>query len=127
MAKSNRIFIAFEKEDATYRDLLVGQAKNNKSPFDFVDMSVKEPWDSEWKTKCRSKIKGCDGVIALLSTKTWSADGAKWEMKCAKEEGIPMIGVHIDKNNKGTIPVELSGKKVIEWTWDGIANFIDGL
>jgi hypothetical protein len=90
-------------------------------------MSVKEPWDSEWKTKCRSKIKGCDGVIALLSTKTYSADGAKWEMNCANEEDIPMIGVHIDKNNKGAIPTELSGKKVIEWTWDGIASFINGL
>ena len=54
MAKNNRIFIAFAKEDATYRDLLVGQAKNNKSPFDFVDMSVKEPWDDNWKTRCRS-------------------------------------------------------------------------
>ena len=48
-------------------------------------------------------------------------------MKCANEEHIPMIGVHIDKNNKGAIPAELSGKKVIEWTWDGIADFIDGL
>ena len=127
MAKNNRIFIAFAAEDAKYRDFLRGQAKNNKSPFDFVDMSVKEPWDSQWKTNCRTKIKGCDGVIALLSKNTYSADGAKWEMKCANEENIPIIGVHIDKDNKGAVPSELSGKKVIEWTWDGIATFINGL
>ncbi len=127
MAKNNRVFIAFAAEDATYRDLLRGQAKNNKSPFDFVDMSVKESWDYNWKANCRTKIKGCDGVIALLSTKTYLADGAKWEMKCANEEGIPMVGVHIYKDNKGAIPSELSGKKVIEWTWDGIASFIDSL
>lgn len=127
MAKKYRIFISFAKEDSKYRDMLKGQAKKKESPFDFVDMSVKEPWDSKWKTKCRTKIKGCDGVIALLSKKTWNADGARWEMKCAIEEDIPIIGVHIHKDDKGAVPPELVGKKVIEWTWDGIKKFLDSL
>ncbi len=41
-----RIFISFAMEDKTLRDFLVGQAKNEKSPFEFVDMSVKKPWES---------------------------------------------------------------------------------
>ena len=123
MAK--RVFISFAKEDSTARDLLVGQARNDNSPFEFFDMSVKEPWSTQWKTKCRNKIKGCDGVIALISKRTWNADGAKWEMSCANEEGIPLLGVHIHKDDKGLIPTELSGKRVIEWSWDGIANFIN--
>jgi len=127
MATKNRIFIAFAAEDANARTMLVGQAKNEDSPFEFVDMSVKEPWDEQWKSRCRSKIKGCDGVIALLSKKTMQADGARWEMKCANEEKIPMIGVHINKDAKGEVPPELKGKKVIEWTWPGIATFIDSL
>lgn len=124
---SKRIFISFAVEDVRSRDFLVQQARDKRSPFEFVDMSVKEPWDSAWKTKCRIRIKGCDGVIALLSKKTWNADGAKWEMKCASEEGIPMIGVHIYKDEKGAIPSELNSYKVIEWTWNGIATFIDSL
>ena len=40
-----RIFISFAIEDANLRDLLVGQVKNENSPFEFVDMSVKAPWD----------------------------------------------------------------------------------
>ena len=127
MAKNNRIFIAFATEDAKYRDFLKGQAKNEKSPFDFVDMSVKEPWDRQWKTNCRTKIKACDGVIALLSKKTYNADGARWEMQCAKEEGVPMIGIHIHSNDKGAIPPELDGKKVIEWDWKEIAKFLNSL
>jgi len=75
MAK--RVFISFAKEDSTARDLLVGQARNENSPFEFFDMSVKEPWSTQWKTKCRNKIKGCDGVIALISKRTWNADGGK--------------------------------------------------
>jgi hypothetical protein len=127
MATKNRIFIAFAIEDANARTMLVGQARLEHSPFEFVDMSVKEPWDEKWKTLCRSKIRGCDGVIALLSKKTMPAEGARWEMKCATEEKIPMIGVHINKDAKGDVPLELLGKKVIEWSWPGIAAFIDSL
>ena len=128
MATNNRIFISFAvPEDTQYRDFLKGQAKNDKSPFDFIDLSVKEPWDEKWKTNCRTKIKGCDGVIALLSKKTWNADGARWEIKCAVDEDIPIIGVHIHKDDKGAIPPELAGKKVIEWTWPGIKSFLDSL
>lgn len=52
-----RIFISFAIEDSNLRDLLVGQAKNKRSTFEFVDMSVKQPWDSSWKTNCRTKNK----------------------------------------------------------------------
>ena len=40
-------------------------------------------------------------MIALISKHTRNADGAKWEMQCANKEGIPMIGIHIHKNNNG--------------------------
>ena len=40
---------------------------------------------------------------------------------------MPIIGVYVNKNDKGEVPPELKGKKVIEWTWPGIAAFIDSL
>jgi len=124
---TKRIFISFAIEDKWYRDALVQHAKDDRSPFEFTDMSVKQPWDSAWKTNCRQRIKGCDGVIALISKKTRAADGARWEIKCAAEENIPSIGVHVHADDKGAIPSELSGYKVIEWTWTGINSFINGL
>lgn len=124
---NKRVFISFAIEDERARDFLVGQAKNENSPFDFTDMSVKEPWSDSWKTRCRTRIKGCDGVVALISKKTMNADGARWEMKCANEENVPMLGVHIYKDDKGEIPPELKGHKMIEWTWRGISSWIDQL
>lgn len=122
-----RIFISFAIEDEAHRNLLKGQSQHTRSPFSYVDMSAKKAWDSQWKTNCRTRIRGCDGVIALISKRTRNADGAKWEMQCANQEGIPMIGIHIHKNDKGEIPLELRGKKVSEWSDVAIANFIDSL
>lgn len=123
MAK--RVFIAFAVEDSRYRDFLVGQARNEKSPFEFVDMSVKEPWSESWKTRCRTKIKGCDGMIALVSKNSINATGECWEVSCAKEERVPIRGVYIDSQNKPSrLPSAFDGIQIVNWTWDNIKYFI---
>jgi hypothetical protein len=125
---AKRIFIAFAVEDQWARDYIVGQAKNERSPFEFVDMSVKEPWDDSWKTRCRARVKGCDGVIAMVSKNTAKADGALWEIKCAKDEVIPIRGIYTTTDNRPTsLPAELQGVRVVNWGWDNIKNFIDSL
>jgi nucleoside 2-deoxyribosyltransferase len=124
--RPKRVFISFAMKDVEYRDHLVSQARNNKSPFEFMDMSVKRPWkQSEWKKKCRTKIKKSDAVIALLSKNTWHAGGARWEMKCAIEEEKPIIGMHIKKNDRGAIPPELKRKRIITWSWKNIEKFVN--
>lgn len=123
-----RIFVSFAIEDKNLRDLLVGQAKNERSPFEFVDMSVKEPWDSAWKKKCRTRIKGCDGVLIIVTKNTKKADGQLWEIKCAKDEAIKRRGIWGSQDNRPiTLPSELEGVRVVNWTWDNIANWIDTL
>lgn len=117
-----RTFISFAAEDKTYRDLLIGQAKNPNSPIEIADWSVQEPFDEKWKTQCRERIKKTQQMIVLISKTTHKANGACWEIATAKEEGIPVFGVYIDKDDKGQIPKELSGKPVIDWTWEGIAD-----
>lgn len=125
---NKRIFISFAIEDSNYRDLLVGQARNNKSPFQFTDMSVKEPWSYSWKTKCRTKIKGCDGLIALISKKTTKASGARWEIACADEENVPILGIYCNSKDKPYyLPSEIKGHPVRNWTWPNIQNFIESL
>tara|TARA_R110002051_G_scaffold134437_1_gene207546 strand:- start:107 stop:535 length:429 start_codon:yes stop_codon:yes gene_type:complete len=126
--KRKRVFISFAIEDIEYRNYLVEQAKKKNSPFYFIDMSAKKAWkQNEWKKRCRTKIKQCDGVIALLSKKTHLAGGARWEMQCAREEGVKIIGMHIFKNNKGAIPKELKNKRVIEWSWKNLEKFVNNL
>jgi hypothetical protein len=109
-----RIFIAFAIEDKVARDNLVHQAQRQGNvPFDFTDMSVQEPWDSRWKTRCRERIAGCDGVIAFISRNTPYAEGACWEIKCAKEEGIPIKGFWVHRDDPCCKPAALGSTPVV--------------
>jgi hypothetical protein len=124
MAK--RVFIAFAVEDKTARDFVIGQAKLKKSPFEFIDMSVQEPWDTNWKTNCRARVKGCDGVVALISKNTANAAGELWEIQCAYEEKIPTMLMWVN-DERPTLPAIIKGKLINIWNWDNLANFINGL
>ena len=124
--QKKRVFIAFAKEDERMRDLLKGQSLNTRAPFEYVDMSVKEPYSSAWKTKTRVRIKGSDGCVALLSKNSPKADGQLWEIQCAVEEKVPLLGIWCYKGDR-TIPSGFPSSKAKTWTWENVANFIDGL
>jgi hypothetical protein len=119
------LFVAFAIEDQTQRDLLKGQSLHPRSPFEFIDMSVKEAYDSNWKEKVRSRIRRSDGVIALVSKNSLLSSGQKWEIACALEERKPILGVWAYSNDR-TIVSGISAR-TIEWSWDGISNFIDSI
>ena len=121
-----RVFIAFAVEDVRSRDFLVGQARNENSPFEFVDMSVKQPWETDWESKCRTKIKGCDGVIALISKYTPSATGQLYEIRTAEEEKIPVMLMY-SGSDRPVLPYSLTGRLVNVWNWSNIKSFINGL
>lgn len=120
-----RVFISFAIEDRQYRNHLVDQAKKSHSPFELIDMSVKQPWSpDEWKKRCRTKIRGCDCMIVLLSRDTKNASGVKWEVKCAREARIPIRVMYVKKNDKPALPPELRGIKTMEWSWDNLSAFL---
>jgi hypothetical protein len=124
---NKRVFVAFAIEDETTKILFTGQAKNAKVPYEFVDMSLKEPFDEKWKTQCRSRIKGCDGVIALISKNTKNAEGELWEIDCAKDENIPLLGIYIKEATYSDKPDNMYRVPCKEWTWDNVKEFIESL
>lgn len=118
-----RIFISFAVEDVRFRDFLVGQSKHDNSPFEFVDMSVKEPWSSEWKNKCQTRIDGCDGMIGLISKNTPNASGEIFELEYAYRKNMPVMLMYIN-DDRPNLPYSLSSKRVNIWSWDNIKSFI---
>lgn len=123
MADKRVIFVAFAIEDERQRDLLKGQSLHTNCPFEYIDMSVKEAYDENWKERVRTRIRRSDGIIALVSANSLKSTGQKWEIACSQEERKPILGIWIYRDDR----TNLAGVRTIEWTWDGIANFINGI
>lgn len=123
MADTKVIFVAFAIEDERQRDFLKGQSLNTNSPFEYIDMSVKEPYDSNWKDRVRTRIRRSDGVIALVSTNSLTSSGQKWEIACAREEKKKVLGIWAYKDDR----TNLTGVNTVVWTWPAIEKFIDSL
>jgi hypothetical protein len=123
MADKNVVFIAFAIEDERIRDFIRGQALHTDTPFEFIDMSVKEAYSEEWKTRVRTRIRRSNGVLAIVSKSSLTSSGQKWEIQCAKEEKKPLRGIWAYKDDR----TNLVGVNTMVWTWENIAAFINSL
>jgi hypothetical protein len=106
---NKRVFISSAADDLDLRDSLVGQARQGRAPVQFVDYAVKEAWDNVWKTNCRMRITGCDGLIAIVTPKTPRTSSQLWEISCAKAEAIAVLLISPP------------------WSWPEIAAFLERL
>ena len=123
MADKKVVFVAFAIEDETQRDFLKGQSLHTDTDFEFIDMSVKEAYDEDWKEKVRTRIKRSDGVIVLVSKNSPNSSGQKWEISCAKEEKKPILAIWAYRDDR-TI---LASVSTVVWAWSTIEKFIDSL
>jgi len=123
MADKKVVFVAFAIEDERIRDMIKGQSLLTNSPFEYVDMSVKEAYDEEWKRKVRTRILRSDGVLVIVSKNSLTSSGQKWEIQCAKEEKKKVRGIWAYKEDR----TDLAGVNTMVWTWGNIANWIDSL
>ncbi|MFC8731181.1 TIR domain-containing protein [Luteimicrobium sp. NPDC057192] len=123
MAEKKVIFVAFAIEDERQRDFLKGQSLSPRAPYEFVDMSVKEPYASEWKEKVRTRIRRSHGVIVLVSKNSLTSSGQGWEIECAKEEGKKVRGIWAYSNDR----TQLVGVTTVAWSDTNISAFIDSL
>lgn len=121
------VFISFDYDhDNDLKVLLVGQAKNDDSPFSISDWSIKEESD-DWKEKARTRIKRVDQVIVMCGKYTDTATGVNAEIEIARDESKPyfLLAGRADGGNKKPTAA-LSTDKMYEWTWDNLKTLIGG-
>lgn len=123
MTTTKILFIAFAIEDERQRDFFKGQSLSPRAPYEFVDMSVKEPYSTAWKDRVRTRIRRSNGVVVLVSKNSLTSTGQKWEIECAKSEKKPIRGIWVYKNDRTT----LDGVSIVVWSDENIINFIDSL
>lgn len=127
MAKK-RTFISFDYDhDARLKDLLVGQAKNEDSPFEITDMSIKAPITTDWKANARTRIKGCDVVIVICGEYTNTAAGVSAEVEIAQEEKVSYFLLQGYSDKTCVKPkAAKSSDMIYKWTWENLKKLING-
>lgn len=127
MAKK-RTFISFDYDhDSDLKILLVGQSKNEDSPFEIADWSIKEHIDGDWKAKARTRIRSVDVVCVICGEYTDKATGVSAELAIAKEENKEYFLLYGRSGKDCVRPKSAtSNDKMYKWTWDNLKTLIGG-
>jgi hypothetical protein len=122
-----RVFISFHIEDESRVNLLRHQAKDDKFDLEFVDYSVKEPFDEKWKTQCAERIAQSSVVVCMIGPETYKREAVLWEVNKAYELGKKVIGIRISRDRNDPIPEPLlqNHAKIIYWNLEDIQHEID--
>ena len=123
MAKP-RAFISFEMEDKWARDFLVQHAKDKKNDIEFYDFSVKDPFDSKWKTECKKRIAMTKGTIVLIGPTTYKSEAVLWEIAESNRQKHYIFGIQISKDKTYTVPAGLPSKNVIRWDFSQMVDWL---
>lgn len=123
-----RVFISFDYDhDSDLKTLLVGQARNSDSPFEIIDMSIKEAISSNWKDNAKRRIKGCDVVIVICGHETNTAIGVSAELKIAQEEGVDYFLLKGRASGRCIKPTAArNSDKIYDWTWNSLKLLVGG-
>jgi hypothetical protein len=124
MAKP-RAFISFEMEDSWAREFLAQHAKDENNEIEFYDYSVKEAFDSKWKTECTKRIGLTKGTIVLVGSTTWTSEAVLWEIAETVRQDHYMFGIQINTDKTHPIPTGLSTNNVIRWNFEQIAKWLN--
>jgi hypothetical protein len=127
MAKT-KVFISFDYDhDEVLKTFLVGQAKNDDSPFFLADWSIKEHIDENWKAKAKTRIKAVDVVCVICGENTDTATGVSAELKIAQDEGVRYF---LLKGYSTKTCVKPKAAKTLDamhdWTWANLKKLVGG-
>ena len=111
-------------EDRWARDFLAQHAKDERNDVEFSDYSVKDPFESRWKTECVKRIGMTKGTIVLVGPTTWQSEAVLWEIAETKRQGHYMFGIQINKDQTNPIPAGLPSTNVIRWDFSQIARWL---
>lgn len=120
-----KVFISFDYDhDLSQKNLLIGQSKNEDSPFEISDVSIKQE-ETDWVNKARQKIRNADVVIILCGYYTDEATGVNKELQLAREVGTKYYFLRAYSDKTPYKPKSAYSYEIIhEWTWNNLKNLL---
>ena len=123
-----KVFISFDFDhDEELKNLFVGQAKYDDTPFEISDVSVKEALPGDWKTKVRPKIRNAEQVVVICGEYTHTASGVSAEIEIAQELDKPYFLLKGRSDKTCTKPRSAKVEdKIYRWTWENVGLLLKG-
>lgn len=115
------VFLSFSSDDIDEVNLLRAHAKNEKSDIDFIDRSVRKPYDSErdeyLKQRIADRINQASKTVIYLSDSSAKSDWVDWEIRKSIQLGKEVVAVHKGDAPPRTLPPAVieHGIKVVRW------------
>lgn len=126
-----RVFISFRGEDKPIVDLFRGQAKNKNNDLDFIDFSLRVPFNSKnaeyIKRGIRERIRQSSVTVVLITESTHKSKWVDWEIRESKRLGKGVIGIKCRDKENPKVPKAMCehGCKVVNWNHDKIRQAIN--
>ena len=119
-----RVFVSFDFDnDKVLKDFIIGQSRQEDSPFSVIDTSLKEAQPMKtWEEKALAAIKRSDIVVVMVGPKTHKAPGVLKEVKMARDEEIKIVQVIGYKDGDYTaVP---NAGKLYSWNWENLKKLL---
>jgi len=122
-AKGKRnLFISFAHEDMNAVNLFRAARKNEKSDIEFIDRSVRKPFDSEndpyIRQQITQRIRQASMTAIYLTDHSASSKWVNWEIKQSIKLGKDVVAFHSGDSPPSKLPnaVKEHGVKVVPWS-----------
>jgi hypothetical protein len=122
-----RAFISYDYDhDNDVKNLLVGQARNGRTPFEISDWSIKEA-SRGWRSEARRRIDRANLVIVICGRYTHTAEGVSKEIGIAREAGTPFFLLRGRKSGTVRRPKGTSmwSDTLYRWSWDNLQKMTE--
>ena len=118
------IFVSYAPGDRKEGMMIGDQCCNPFSTFAVIGRSEALEGSDNWEAKTRELIKQAKMVVMVVGKDTAQAANVIREIGIAREEGIPVWGVYIDKAYQDSVPETFGTGPMIEWNWEHLCNTI---
>ena len=120
------VFLSFSSDDIDEVNLLRAHAKNEKSDIDFIDRSVRKPFDSEQdeylKRRIAERINQASKTIVYVSDSSARSEWVDWEIRKSLELGKEVIAVHKGEKPPSRLPKAVKENKIKVVSWSDLPN-----
>lgn len=110
---------------------IYARAKNKNTDLDFIDFSLRAPFNSKnaeyIKRGIRERIRQSSVTIVLITESTYKSEWVDWEIRESVRLGKGVVGVKLKDDSSIKIPnaIEEHGFRVVGWNHEEIRQTIN--